>query len=435
MTTKNRITKIICTAHSEFAKAVAQDNQASVIKYLNWGVNPNIQIRPDHEKTALMFYAERGNLDIVKELLANGAGIHFQEKILINSMKSGYSTGLGYSALMFAAKHGHLDIVNELVSKGADVNLQENEYGYSVLMVAAQYGHLDIVNELVSKGADVNLKNKKGYSAAMVAAEYKFPEIGIILIENGTNVVYIDDDEKGRSLLTVAIEHYAYCNRNSEKRTKFVEFIQRIVEKGADVNEIDRQEDLSPLMYASEDASLPIVEFLIENGANVNVTNKHGHDALYYTINYFHELGWETDLFIDGGYGYKTRCYDTEEWFRIFEILVDNSDNMYNVYRDRTTRFTFLSYLFHAEVAAIKYFDEDNDFPLRQDRTGMILLDLPIEERKKRVSKLVEKMIRKGVNVSVKDDKGRTAGDYALETIYKEIGDKLKRIEAAILDF
>jgi len=401
MTTKNRITKIICTAHSEFAKAVAQDNQASVIKYLNWGVNPNIQIRPDHEKTALMFYAERGNLDIVKELLANGAGIHFQEKILINSMKSGYSTGLGYSALMFAAKHGHLDIVNELVSKGADVNL----------------------------------KNKKGYSAAMVAAEYKFPEIGIILIENGTNVVYIDDDEKGRSLLTVAIEHYAYCNRNSEKRTKFVEFIQRIVEKGADVNEIDRQEDLSPLMYASEDASLPIVEFLIENGANVNVTNKHGHDALYYTINYFHELGWETDLFIDGGYGYKTRCYDTEEWFRIFEILVDNSDNMYNVYRDRTTRFTFLSYLFHAEVAAIKYFDEDNDVPVRQDRTGMILLDLPIEERKKRVSKLVEKMIRKGVNVSVKDDKGRTAGDYALETIYKEIGDKLKRIEAAILDF
>jgi len=332
-----------------------------------------------------------------------------------------------------------LNIVKELLAKGADVNLQENEYGYSVLMVAARYGHLDIVNELLAKGADVNLKDKARYSAAMVAAEYKFPEIGIILIKNGTNVIYTDD-EKGRSLLTVAIEHYGYCNRNSEKRNKFVEFIQRIVEKGADVNEIDRQEDLSPLMYASSDGSLPIVEFLIENGANVNVTNKYGHDAVCCTISHFSELGWEVDLFKDGGYGYNPRRCDAEEWFRIFEILVDNSDNMYNVYRDGTTRFTFLSYLFLAEVAAVKYFEDitgygDIPLPLKQDQTGMILLDLPIEDRKKRVSQLVEKMIRKGVNVSVKDDKGKTAGDYALTTIYKEIGDKLKGIEAAILDF
>lgn len=433
------VRRIIEAVHSEFKEAVVQDNEASVLKYLEMGVNPNIPVT-DNGKTPLMIYAERGNLGIVKELLANGAGIHFQEKIRIYSMKRGYSTELGYSALMFAAKHGHLNIVKELLAKGANVNFQENGYGFSVLMVAAEYGRLDIVKELLAKGADVNLKNKNGYSAAMVAAQYKFPEIGIILIENGTNVVYTDDDEKDRSLLTVAVENYYYCDRNSEKekRTKFVEFIQRIVEKGADVNEIDRQEDLSPLMYASSDGSLPIVEFLIEKGANVNVTNKHGNDALSCAISDFEQHGWEPELYTDGWENGNPRARDAEEWFRIFEILVDNADDMYKVYSYEPTQFTFLSYLFSAEATAVEYIEEyyDDITPqLRQDQPGMILLDLPIEERKKRVSLLVKKMIDKGVNVSFKDDKGQTAGDHALKTIYKEIGVKLKEIEAAMQDF
>ena len=60
--------------------------------------------------------------------------------------------------LMFAARCGHLEIVRELVKNGANVDLV-NESGWSVLILAAYYGHVGVVKYLVESGASVDLVN------------------------------------------------------------------------------------------------------------------------------------------------------------------------------------------------------------------------------------------------------------------------------------
>jgi len=52
---------------------------------------------------------------------------------------------------MYAAENGHLEIVQELIKNGADVNIEE-EYG-TALMLAQKGNYEDIVQELLDAGA------------------------------------------------------------------------------------------------------------------------------------------------------------------------------------------------------------------------------------------------------------------------------------------
>lgn len=59
-----------------------------------------------------------------------------------------------------------------------------------------------------------------------------------------------------------------------------IEFVRKLIEYGADVNEIS--EDLSPLMIAARYNKVDILRVLIASGANVSARNEKGFTALKY---------------------------------------------------------------------------------------------------------------------------------------------------------
>ena len=110
----------------------------------------------------LVWSAKSGQLDSVKEALADGVPVDAMNKN-------------GWNALHVAAQNGHTEVVRALIDAGADVNLQFNA-AWSPLAFAAEFandneGGLENVIALVDAGADPLLEDLNGYSAVMRADE------------------------------------------------------------------------------------------------------------------------------------------------------------------------------------------------------------------------------------------------------------------------
>lgn len=92
--------------------------------------------------------ASRGNLELVRKLIAQGAPVNQLDEE-------------NNSALISASFRGHNRIVRFLVGKGADVSIQNGD-GNTPLHVSAWAGKVKTVKLLVQNGADLAQKNNSG---------------------------------------------------------------------------------------------------------------------------------------------------------------------------------------------------------------------------------------------------------------------------------
>jgi hypothetical protein len=125
-----------------------------------------------------------------------------------------------------ASSNGDYACVKKIIEKGANVNQASP---MSALMWAAQGGHENVVRLLLENGASVDQKTDK----------------------DGTALVYA---MAGHSLATV----------------------KTLVEHGADVN---FPSSFTPLMSAALQGDLPIIEYLLEKGANACAKSSHSERA------------------------------------------------------------------------------------------------------------------------------------------------------------
>lgn len=102
--------------------------------------------------TNLIWAAEHGKAQRVKELIAQGADVNFTNE-------------RGSSALIQAALHNHKAVVSLLLDNGAEVNAVDTHSGDTSLMLATWNGHIDIVKLLLRHGADITIKNLKEENA------------------------------------------------------------------------------------------------------------------------------------------------------------------------------------------------------------------------------------------------------------------------------
>ena len=89
---------------------------------------------------------DKGNIEAVKQHLADGADVNTKDK---------YGCPLRYAA------NGHKEIVRLLIAKGADVNAK-TQSGWTSLHGAAIDGHKEVAELLIAAGTDVNAKNNNG---------------------------------------------------------------------------------------------------------------------------------------------------------------------------------------------------------------------------------------------------------------------------------
>jgi ankyrin repeat protein len=120
--------------------------------------------------TALHWAARRGDVDVVKMLLAAGANVRA-------------ITRLGnYTPLLLASEMGHAAVIDALAGAGADAKVTTAS-GVTPLMLAAASGQADAVKALLARGADVNAAEPtRGETAVMFAAANRRADVVRALI-------------------------------------------------------------------------------------------------------------------------------------------------------------------------------------------------------------------------------------------------------------
>jgi ankyrin repeat protein len=104
-------------------------------------------------ETPLMMAALRGQTDIARRLLDQGAALQRP----------------GWTPLHYAASGPSTELVRLLLDRGAVIDARSPN-GTTPLMMAARYGMLDSADLLRARGADLRLRNEHGMDAAAFAA-------------------------------------------------------------------------------------------------------------------------------------------------------------------------------------------------------------------------------------------------------------------------
>ena len=361
-----------------------------MVKYLlDKGANPNTA--NNEKKTALMIANDDGNFDISKLLIQQGANINAQDED-------------GYTTLMNAALIGDYEMVKFLLENGANINTKDND-GNTVLYYNIRYDHYGkeemlenakkIFNLLIKYGADVNTKDNDGaslldksYRTSTALAQNR--EMFKVLVENSFDLESRIDG--GEDYPT----GYDYTPLMIAAAINDYDMVKFLVEKGADVNAKTHFEYSSvetPLLLSLDyehiesryDENSSVAEYLINNGANINVTNEDGETPLMYAskvhnikvIELLIQKGADINVF--DNYGNTALIYGVNN-LETVKLLVENGADV-NFYKGGST----------ALISACEYSHERN-------------IDV------------IKYLVSKNANINAQDNKGDTALNKTLDT-------------------
>ncbi|XP_068920895.1 kinase D-interacting substrate of 220 kDa isoform X2 [Petaurus breviceps papuanus] len=245
----------------------------------------DVDERNECGQTPLMLAAESGNLEIVKELLKNGANCNLEDvdnwTALISAAKEGHVTVVkellkcnvnlehkdmgGWTALMWACYKGRTEVVDLLLSKGANPNVTGLQYNVYPIIWAAGRGHADIVYLLLKNGAKVNCTDKYGTTPLVWAARKGHLECVKYLLHMGADV-----DQEGANSMTALIVAV---------KGGYTQTVKEILKRNPNVNLTDKDGNTA-LMIASKEGHIEIVQDLLDAGTYVNIPDRSGDTVL-----------------------------------------------------------------------------------------------------------------------------------------------------------
>ena len=178
-------------------------------------INASINLRGNPEADrALLYAAEKGNIEAVKWHLDAGADVNAQDN------------DIRWTPLHVAAAFGHKEIAELLIAKGADVSANTTTRGTPLHLVTFE-GHKENFKLLIAEGADVNAIIVSGplqFNVGDIALNFTTDsEIAALLRKHGGMT-----SEELRSGMTPL--HLAAVNGHKE-------IVELLIAKGADVNE------------------------------------------------------------------------------------------------------------------------------------------------------------------------------------------------------
>ena len=263
-----------------------------------------------YQQTALMVAVRENHPEIVKLLIARGASVNARTRvgrapqwILPNSVPGfGHGIGIvrgglpprgsrapipgGMTPLLYAARDGRMDIVRMLLDAGAEVN-QRDANEIPPLILAITNNHPDVARFLIDRGADIKAVDWYGRTPLWAAVETRNMDV-----DNATFV-------------------------NSIDRQPFLDLIQVLLERGADVNarvkEVPpiRRDFLritgslswvdftgqTPFLTAGLAGDLTVMKLLLKHGADPNIPTFSGTTALMAAAG----VNWVVDQTFDEG--------------------------------------------------------------------------------------------------------------------------------------
>jgi ankyrin repeat protein len=243
-------------------------------------------------ETVLMTAARTGKVGPVKALLSRGAEVNAKDR-------------KGQTALMWAAAEGHADVVSLLLAAKADFK-SPLPSGFTPLLFAAREGHIDVILVLLKAGANINdaIPGKKGVprgpkpgtGALLLAVENGHFELAIELVKAGAD----PNDQRASygALHMVSWVRKPSRGDNEEGDPPPIgsgkltsrEFVQKMVAHGAKVNLQSRggvpergilnKAGATPFLAAASTADVPLMQLLIQLGADPLLANAQGTSPL-----------------------------------------------------------------------------------------------------------------------------------------------------------
>jgi|SRR5579884_2045525 len=278
-------------ADSPVADAAMRGERESVQNLLKQGADVNA--RQGDGSTALHWAAYRDDLNMAKMLISAGADMKVRTRLgdltpLMMAAKNGNAEMIrlmldakadvnetsanGTTTLMFAAASGDAASVQLLLDRGADVNAKDITNGQTAVMFAAAGGRTEAVKLLAQRGADLNAITKVSQIIPM-AERYK-------KLTNGKGTRQITG-EGGRSDITAmgGMTALLFASREGQ-----IGVVRELVAAGANLNEVNGADGLSPLTSAIINGHFDVAMFLLDHGANPNLVSKSGLGPLYAVI-------------------------------------------------------------------------------------------------------------------------------------------------------
>ena len=247
-------------------------------------------------ETPLHFACSAGSLDITQCLLDHGADIDIQNADGQTPLHqtSTYSTLHGSSVALLLLERGadanalskdqktplhsacnksRLEIVQMLLDYGAEVDAHDANGQTPLHQVSwfyddkeDEYSPSDIAQLLLEDGADVDARDKNQETPLHSASRESNPRLTKVLLEHGANINA--KNVRGQTPL-----HMVSDNKYSVSDSRAVRLFPT---QGMDVNAEDRYQRSASHLWGSSTAQV-----LLENGAEANVVDIHGQNALH----------------------------------------------------------------------------------------------------------------------------------------------------------
>ncbi|MCL4790357.1 MAG: ankyrin repeat domain-containing protein, partial [Verrucomicrobia bacterium] len=267
------------------------------------GANPNAETfsilsnlahktKPGYYNTVMHEAVEKGSLPIAKALLAAGADPNrtdhegktplaiaqekgFTELVTLlqgrTTVQSAQASNVKPSDDVWrAASEGRLADLQQLVASGANVNASDAEKA-TPLHKAATAGQLPAVKWLLEHGASLNAKMRDRSTPLLLAASAGQTEVVKFLVLLKANVEAAE--RGGHTPFTAAVVN------------GHLEIADLLLRHGANPNHrIQALLNMTALMYVAGQKLLDAVEFLLAAGANANLCDARGQNALHHAI-------------------------------------------------------------------------------------------------------------------------------------------------------
>jgi ankyrin repeat protein len=294
--------------------ACVNGSAAMIAKLLDAGADANAA---NHSgQTALMIAARTGNPEAVKVLLDRGASVDSRDALAQQT------------ALMFAVTEDHAEVVQLLLKHHADVNARTSivetppptvgnlqgvgraqnraapvpQGGMTPLLYAARDGRLEIARMLMAADASVNQAEANGSSPLLLAIINGHADVAKSLLDKNADPNATDGFGRAPLWSAVDVRNLDVADAsgvNGIVREPFLPLIQALVERGANVNARTAKEPPSrrwmmpfgarqwvnpagqtPFVRAALAGDVAVMRLLLEHGADPNIATFEGTTAL-----------------------------------------------------------------------------------------------------------------------------------------------------------
>jgi uncharacterized protein len=269
----------------------AADNNASVVKLL---VERGADVKERSKSgsfTPYLFAVRGGHVDAAKALLDAGATVN-------------ESLPDGTSALVLAVINAHYELASLLLDLGANPSAdgqgwtalhqiawsRRHNAGFNLPGPVATGGvdSLDLVRKLVAKGADVNARQKReprdgnrnllnrlGSTPFLLAAKSDDVPLMRVLIECGADARLATNNGTTPLMAAAGVGIWA-PGENPGTHEEALAAVRIAFEAGGDVNAIDKEGETALHGAVYRGGAIPVIQFLIDKGARLDVVNKKG---------------------------------------------------------------------------------------------------------------------------------------------------------------